>query len=174
MIYTIFSNAFIRTVFLEFILILGDRFRKRSFCSISIIVEITAIFIILLAFFDYITETKCSIYKFPCPTKDITWRIRIIFRNIHKSKYHRDQKQQCYSQNNSYNHKSDTIPSFFLIFFFTMREHKKDDGTNECIDASHNHQNDYQSQYGQDNILEICVSIDSIHSEPKKKIKDIH
>lgn len=54
-----------------------------------------------------------------------------------------------------------------------MGKDKEDDGADKCIDTSDQDQNDYQGQNGQDDILEIGVSVDSIHSTEKNEIKDL-
>lgn len=49
-----------------------------------------------------------------------------------------------------------------------MGKYEHDDGTDECIDASTDHQNDDQSQNCQYDILKIGIFIDSAHGRQEK------
>lgn len=115
--------------------------------------------------FDDIAETEKSGDELPRSAENICRRVDIIFWDFHPFKHYRYQKQEHDSQDDTDNHESDAIPSFFLVFFLAMRKDEHDDCTDKRIYASDNHQNDHQRQNGQDDILKISISIYSVHDE---------
>lgn len=54
-----------------------------------------------------------------------------------------------------------------------MGEDEEYDGADKRIDAADQDQNNYQSQDGQDDVLKISVSINSIHINEKNEIKEL-
>ncbi len=161
MIYSTFSNKSTPGWYLEIIDIIGDR--CRSSWGIDIIIKITTILAILLTLFDNISEIKESINQLPYSIEDICRFVSIIFRHFHSFQYHRYHDQEKNSQYNTYNHKSDTISSFLLVFFLTMSKHKKDDGAYKGIDTTKKYDDNDNSQNRQDDILKTCIGIDSVH-----------
>lgn len=153
---------------LETIHIIIKRLRWRWIRSIYLVIDISTILTIFLALFDNITKTKKTVDKLTCSTKNIFWCVYIILRDFHSFQYRRYKEQKHYSQNNTNDHKSDAIPSFFLVFFFIMRKNEHYDSADECINTSNEYQKNYQGQNCQNDILEISISINSIHRICKK------